>query len=222
MFSEIENILFPDRCEVIQLYPSQRYVFPIMKNGSSSFYENIDSKKWKVITKDDLRCINSPVTVFLRDPKSRFISGVNTYVQHILRDNSDLDTKTILWFVNQHLFLNIHYCPQFFWLLNLFRFLNKNVELEIKSIDELKNYTDLVSDADVNTMSEEVFNTIKDFNWTKLELYFYLDQLLIEFVNEKVKWHQILSKITSNRILNEFVFSKSISLVDQIRCGAQE
>ena len=102
MFSKIDDIIFPNSCEVIQL-SSQQFVFPIMKNGSSSFFMQIQKRirtDWKVIVNDDIKKINYPITIFLRSPRERFISGVNTYLQHLERDYPGLDRKTILWFVN--------------------------------------------------------------------------------------------------------------------------
>jgi hypothetical protein len=36
MLSQLDHIIYPDRCEVYEIVPSQRYFYPIFKNGSSS------------------------------------------------------------------------------------------------------------------------------------------------------------------------------------------
>jgi hypothetical protein len=221
MFSEIENILFPDRCEVIHLAPTQQFVFPIMKNGSSSFYKNVGQKNWNIVFDNNISKISTPITVFVRDPKQRFISGVNTFVHLLLRDNPRLDKDTIIWFVNNYLFLNLHYCPQFYWLLNLARFLNKDAELDIKSTADIKHYTDLHSNVGVYCEADCV-SMIDDATWKKLELYFYLDQILLDSIGQKIKWSQLIKQLSNNTILNKFVFAKSLMLIDQIKCGALE
>jgi hypothetical protein len=121
MFSHLDDIIFPDSCEVIQV-ASQQFVYPIFKNGSSSLINSIDEKDWHIIDINCISSISSPITVFLRNPRDRFISGVNTYVQHMIKTNPNLDSQTILFFVDQYYFLNRHFCPQFFWLINLARY----------------------------------------------------------------------------------------------------
>lgn len=213
MLSEIDTQLFPDRCEVIQIVASQRFVYPIMKNGSSSFYEPIQlglSHNFNVVDINNLTDIQRthPFVTFLRDPKTRFISGVNTYLQHLNRDIPDLDTDTILWFVDNYLFLNLHYCPQFFWLLNLARLIGPTVEFEFKPMSELSEYTPYHSSAGIQPPTREFLNTIENFNWKRLELYFYLDQVILEMIGQTVSFNTVLDKIKSIPVLNNNVLNK--------------
>ena len=48
MLSHLDRIIFPDRCEVIEVIPSQRYVYTIFKNGHSSFVSAKRKNKWPV------------------------------------------------------------------------------------------------------------------------------------------------------------------------------
>lgn len=211
MFSEVDNIIFPNRCEVIQL-ASHLFVYPIMKNGSSSFYIQIQhglQKEWKIIKNQEIKSIAAPIITFIREPKNRFISGVNTYLYHLHRDNLNLDTQTILWFVNQYLFLDRHYCPQFFWLINLSRYCNADTLIEIQSMDSVNQYASINFDADVPKASEEFYKLIEKFNWNKLELYFYLDQILYDLIGQSLTYQQILDKIKNRPELYDLVFNQT-------------
>lgn len=217
MLSEIDKQLFPDRCEVIHLVNSQRFVYPIMKNGSSSFYAAIQlgvSQDFKLVDINDLTDLQKeqPFITFLRDPKSRFISGVNTYLQHLNRDVPNLDTDTILWFVDNYLFLNLHYCPQFFWLLNLAKILGPEVKFDLKHIDDVSKYTILHSDAGITPPTEQFINSIEKFNWSQLELYFYLDQIILEMIGTTISFNTILNKIKTIPVLNEHFLSKNLEV----------
>lgn len=219
MLSEIDVELFPDRCEVIQIEASQRFVFPIMKNGSSSFYMPIQiglSTEFRILEADKLIGVQrqQPFITFLRNPKDRFISGVNTYVQHVIRDNSNLDVSTIMWFVKNYLFLNRHYCPQFFWLVNLAKILGPDVKFELKTMDEVSAYTKYHSKADVLPPSEIFVEKIKTFDWEKLELYFYLDQTLLELAGQVVTFREIVDRINSIEILRECILTKSLRIAN--------
>ena len=140
MLSHLDRIIFPDRCEVIEVIPSQRYVYPIFKNGSSNL--NVESKKqgWQIRINEQIQRLAS-IDVIVREPHDRFISGINTFIQHTLRDNPELDSVTVQWFTQKYLHLDRHYCSQFSWLLNLARYLSPEAKLNFLSM------------TDINTMS---------------------------------------------------------------------
>ena len=213
MFSEIDNTIFPDSCEVIFLGSSQLYVFPIMKNGSSSFYEQLKREKrpdWKIISNKEITKICAPIIVFVRSPKERFISGVNTYLQHLQRDYPDLDQKTILWFVNNYLFLNRHYCPQFYWLINLARYINPTTPIQIKSMSSISEIANMHFDADVLPPTPDFLSIIENFNWKQLELYFFLDQLLLDKVGSQLTVTQLFEEIQDKHSeLYNLIFKKT-------------
>lgn len=212
MFSGIDKTIFPDSCEVIQT-SSQQFLYPIFKNGRSTLKKTVARYKWLYV--NNLEEIDSPVTVFLRNPKERFISGVNTYVQHLQKSNPALDTNTILFFVNQYLFLNIHYCPQFFWLINLAKHTSANIQLQLKSIDSLSEITPWFSDAEVLPPSDEFLKSIADFDWNQLDLYFYLDQILIDRVGQTMSFDELWKTIKNDfPELYQLVFADSLELAN--------
>ena len=163
MLSQVDNIIFPDRCDVLEIVPSQRYVYPIYKNGSSSLYES----GFRLVGHDELPNIDI-VDIYVRNPYDRFATGVNTFLQH----NSSLDRATALHFINNYLFLNRHFCPQFHWLVNLQRF--TNAKIRINHIDTLSDITALRSNQSQNPLMDEALNT------EKLHFYLSIDKVLTE------------------------------------------
>jgi len=142
MLSYLDHIIFPDRCEVIEVVPSQRYVYPIFKNGRSSLSITAEENNWRIKINDQIKKINS-IDVILRDPQDRLISGINTFIQHTIRDNPGLDHSTVEWFALNYLYLNRHYCPQFLWLINLSRYLNADATLNFLPMTAVDTITTL-------------------------------------------------------------------------------
>lgn len=213
MFSELDNIIFPDGCEVIEIVPSQHYVFPIFKCGRSSLTESMTDKGWTFVPPEDIKNISSPITVFLRDPRERFISGVNTFVQHLQGDQ--LDTHTVLYFVNRYLFLNRHYAPQFFWLLNLYRNVGSDACVTFRHIEDIGQLTDVHSHADVEPITPELRNHMQSFDWSKIELYFYLDQILLDHVNKTMRISELLQHVkTDHAQLYDLIFKRTLDLTN--------
>jgi hypothetical protein len=214
VFSELDNIIFPDGCEVIKV-TSQHYVFPIFKCGRSSLTKSMESNGWTFVDESDIPKIQTPITIFLRDPRQRFISGVNTFLQHLLSKEKNLDQDTVLYFVNNYLFLNRHFSPQFFWLLNLSRFAGTDKLLSLNHLSDIKLLTDLQDDAEVDPITDELRNKIQKFNWEKLELYLYLDQILIDNIGKTMTILELLDHVKrDHKDLYDLVFRKTLNIVD--------
>jgi len=141
MLSHLDCIIFPDRCEVIEVIPSQRYVYPIFKNGSSSLYWQATQSKWKIKINEQIKKLHK-IEIILRNPQQRLISGFNTFVQHVIRDHPELDSTTVTWFAKNYLFLNRHYCPQFFWLINLSRYISSDAILSFTPMNDIASITE--------------------------------------------------------------------------------
>lgn len=163
MLSQLDNIIFPDRCDVLEIVPSQRYVYPIYKNGSSSLYNS----GFRRLEHDELKDI-PVIDIYVRNPYDRFTTGVNTFLHH----NNDLDRTTAIHFINNYLFLNRHFCPQFHWLVNLQRF--TKAKIRINSIDSLSDITALKVNQNKDTLFNEWPNT------EKLHFYLSIDKVLTE------------------------------------------
>lgn len=194
--------------------PSQFFVYPIFKNGSSSLNEYADQINCRRLQGKEINAIDSEVHVYLRDSRSRFVSGVNTFVQH----NADLDLHTVLKLVNQCLFLNRHFAPQFFWIINLARYLPEHVPMVLHHIDELKSVTPLHSDAKIQPPTADFLDRFNGMNWNSMELYHYLDQKLTDAIGTKILFANFVKWIQQDdKVFFDTVFGKGIKLAEMIR-----
>lgn len=140
MFTEIDKILYPNRCEVMEVAP-QRFVFPIFKNGSSSLRAQAKKDNWKILFNEQIqRC--DKIEVYLREPESRIASGAGSYYDDMSQWSKGLDPKTIIEFMEQYFFLNRHYLPQIHWLVWLGRYLRSDTVLSLRDIKRLSEITD--------------------------------------------------------------------------------
>ena len=150
MLSQLDNIIFPDRCDVLEIVPSQRYVYPIYKNGSSSLYNS----GFRLLEHDELTQIEV-VDIYVRDPYERFVTGVNSFLKY----NQNLDRNTCLHFISNFLFLNRHFCPQFYWLVNLQRF--TDAKIRINPIESISEITNLKSNTNNSQLLDNILNQDK-------------------------------------------------------------
>ena len=182
MLSYIDPIIFPDRCDVLEIVPSQRYVFPIFKNASSSLYMS----GYRVLSPNELTTVDT-IEVYVRDPLERFISGAQTYLRNL---DPKLDKETALYFVEQYLFLDRHYCPQFHWLLNLQRF--SSAQLTIKPLDSIAEITtiyDNAKDKDQELAARFSANP-------KINYYLQIDKILTEdLIGQTVSFTEIVTAL---------------------------
>jgi hypothetical protein len=214
MFSEVDSIIFPDSCEVIQV-ASQQFVYPIFKCGRSSLTWKMESRGWTFVPEQEINKIITPIRIFLRDPRERFLSGINTYLQHLEAEGNDLDQHTVLYFVNRYLFLNRHYAPQFFWLLNLARFTRPDTLVTFSPMTEIDQLTHFNSRAGVEPLTDELEQKINSFNWTAVELYHALDQILIDHIGKTITIHELLTHVQDKHSnLYNLVFKKSLNITN--------
>lgn len=194
MLSYLDCIIFPDRCEVIEVVPSQRYVYPIFKNASSSLYWQARQYNWKIKINEQIRQLDN-IDIVLRDPHERLISGLNTFAQHVVRDNPDLDQKTVLWFAKKYLFLDRHYCPQFFWLVNLFRYMRAEGTVTFKNMTDIEEFTEFHrKPPGIAEVTEEIIQQANSI--PNIEMYQRLDQVLFsECVGHGMTPEQVLNKL---------------------------
>lgn len=199
MLSRIDEIIYPNRCEVIEFQDPQRFVYPIFKNGSSSLISYAKEKQFKFILNNQINQLQS-IDVFVRPQSDRFISGINSFVFDLIENNPKLDYDTIIYFVENYLFLNRHYSPQIGWLLHLSQFLNKNATIKLCSMAEISNYTPLhiksykhyensiLAPTDIERLINNIHNKV----------YLQLDDLLLELIGQTLTFTEILEKIKIN------------------------
>ena len=191
MLSRIDEIIFPNRCEVIEIPALQRFVYPIYKNGSSSLIEYARQQGYKTFFNEQIKRI-SIIDVVFRYPISRFLSGVNTYVYNTKQANPQLDVDTIIYFAENYLFLNRHYAPQLSWIINLSKYTNTMAVLQLHDMSILNKFTPLsIKPNETDMLSEEVISRLK--NNIHNEMYQRLDYLLLELVGKEVTVNEILA-----------------------------
>jgi len=192
MLSRIDDIIYPNRCEVIEFSDPQRFVYPIYKNGRTSLtYYPI--RPYKIIINDQIKRA-STIDVILRDPLERFISGVNTFVFNTKKENPALDIDTIFYFTNNYLFLNRHYAPQISWLTNLSRFIDADTKLKFYDMKELDKLTTEKSNPpeDKILTSDQIFELSTNIH---NEMYLRIDQLLVKLIGRELCFTEILNYI---------------------------
>jgi hypothetical protein len=138
MLTQLDFELFPDECLVYDTGDS--FLYPIFKNGSSSLMLEQKLKNWKILSNAEISCLQE-VNVLIRSPKSRLDSGIQTYINNLLRNNEELDKGTIEFFIDKYGALNQHYMPQFHWLLHLSRFTNTATKMNLIPFSDISMWT---------------------------------------------------------------------------------
>jgi hypothetical protein len=203
MLTDLDAELFPDDCEVVEIPSHDRRIYLIQKNGSSSLRKAAASQNWTILQNHEIGSLES-VDVYLRDPQERYLSGVNTFVQHLLRDHPGLDHGTCLSLATRYLFLNRHYLPQWHWLINLARFLHPNCQIRLRSLADLDQITDIKSRAGIVPLSSDEAKHLF-YNNDKLEFWFLMDRILLGRCGQSLTWQelvQVYKKHPSNPLSN--------------------
>ena len=204
MLSHLDRILFPDRCEVIEVVPSQRYVYVIFKNGHSSFDSFKIKNPCRILINQQIQRLNS-IDVIIRNPHDRLVSGINTFIQHTLRDNTSLDPNTVEWFALNYLSLDRHYALQFTWLLNLARYLNPTTKLNFLPMSVIGELTGKDSKPEgvlpANNALIEKILSIKNN-----EMYQRVDTTIFKCVGQSLTFKELLQHIkTADPAAYEYV-----------------
>jgi len=161
MFTKLDDILFPNKVEVIDY--DGKYIYPIFKNASSSLTEHATVNNYKIILNEQIRKLDT-IEVFIRDPKARYVSGVATYLF-----NNKLDINVI----QPGIFLDRHYLPQLHWLINLMRYMDLDSKLHIHSLEMIKEFTPLAVAPEKCLLTDTSIADHQD-----LEMYMRLDNLI--------------------------------------------
>jgi len=190
MLTDLDAELFPDDCEVVEIPSHDRRIYLIQKNGSTSLREDAKLQGWKIIRNHAIQNLEY-IDVYLRDPRERYLSGVNTFVQHLSRDHPGLDRETCLSLATKYLFLNRHYLPQLHWLVNLARFIDPDCQIRLRSLVDLYQITDIKFHAGIAPLSSDEANNFL-FKNDKLEFWFLMDQILLGRCGQALTWQEIM------------------------------
>jgi hypothetical protein len=193
MLSHLDRSLFPDRCEVIEIIPSQRYVYVIFKNGHSSFDSFKIINPCRIFINQQIQKLNN-IDIIIRNPEDRFPTGINTFIQHTLRDNPTLDPPTVEWFALNYLSLDRHCVSQFSWLLNLARYLEVNTKLNFLPMDAVGEITGFnKKPRGVPPVSTELIKKISLIK--NNEMYHRIDAVIFGCIGQTMTFAQLLQHI---------------------------
>ena len=190
MLTDLDALLFPDHCEVVEIPPHNRRIYLIQKNGSSSVRLEAEHQGWTILRNTELQDLDF-VDVYLREPKDRYLSGISTFVTYILRDEKDLDQHTCDVLASRYFCLNRHYLPQWHWLVNLARFVNPGCQIRFHALDDLYQITARTANKAMYPLSEHRQNVILANN-RHLQMWFLLDNILLGRCGQSLTWQQIM------------------------------
>ena len=196
MRTALDTELFPDLCEVVEMPLHNQWVYLIQKNGNSSLRFQQARDNLAVFTNNEISALDY-VDVYIRNPRARYVSGVNTYLQHLQRDHPELDLPTAFWFAKRYKFLNTHYLPQFHWLANLARYLRGDAKIRIRNFKDFGAITDFKSRAEVTPPSQDFVTMLLKENHG-IELWLYLDQILLELAGQEFTWTELIEYYQRN------------------------
>jgi len=131
MFKNLTDILTAD-CEVIK-FNNDQFFYPIFKNGRSSLTKYAEKNNLKILKNKKISNLKK-ITVFLRSPQERFVSGVYTFFYFT---NNQLIDETALKKIESFDIVNRHFVPQYLWLLHLHKYFNGIIKF--KSVSALYN-----------------------------------------------------------------------------------
>jgi hypothetical protein len=129
MFKNLTNVLTSD-CEVVKFY-KKKFFYPIFKNGRSSLTEFAKEKQLQILKNKEISKLKN-ITVFLRNPEERFVSGVWTFFY--FTNNHTID-QNVLKKIKNFDIIDKHFSPQYIWLFHLYKYFKGVIEL--RPVEEL-------------------------------------------------------------------------------------
>lgn len=122
MFKNLVNILTED-CEVMK-FNNEQYFYPIFKNGHSSLTKYAKKNNLRLLKNKEISNLKK-ITVFLRSPEERFVSGVYTFFYFT---NNQLIDEDILKKIESVDIIDRHFVPQYIWLFHLYKYFKGLIE----------------------------------------------------------------------------------------------
>ena len=213
MLSHLDRTLFPDRCEVREIISLQRYVYVIFKNGHSSINVSRTTDPQRIHINEQIQKISS-IDVIIRNPEDRLLSGINTFIQHTLRDNPGLDKNTVEWFGLNYISLDRHYASQFVWLLNLARYLSLNATLNLLPMSAIEEITGKNIKPDgVPQPNLELIEKISSIK--NNEMYQRIDTAIFKCIGQSLTFKQLLQQVkTIDPAAYEYVIEYSQQILN--------
>lgn len=158
-------------------------VFMIFKNAYTSLEKYHKITGAKIYIDNEVKSLDH-INILLRNPKKRFVSGVNSFLslENIKLDN-DLKEK-----IATKQIVNLHFCPQIYWLLNLYRYYKGTVTFyDYTNVDLfIPNHNTPPVSKLTDSIKEQIESIKYDFD---------LDTKLIDnFLNKTVKLQNVIQE----------------------------
>jgi hypothetical protein len=131
MFKNLTDILTAD-CEVVK-FNDEQFFYPIFKNGRSSIKTYAKKNNLTFLKNKEISNCKK-ITVFLRSPIERFVSGVHTFFY--LTNNQSINDDTLKK-IESFDIIDRHFIPQYVWLLHLYKYFRGTIEFRL--VSELYN-----------------------------------------------------------------------------------
>jgi hypothetical protein len=197
MRTALDTELFPKLCEVVSLPLHNQWIYLIQKNGSSSLRVQQSRENLAVFTNDEISALDY-VDVYVRSPRARYVSGINTYLQYLQRDHPELDYFTAFWFARRYKFLNTHYLPQFHWVANLSGYLRNDTKIRFRNFKDFAQITHIDAKPTGVIAPDQKFIDALFKDDVNIELWLFLDQILLDLSGQEMTWTELLQYYHTN------------------------
>jgi hypothetical protein len=181
-------------CEVIK-FSEKINIFPIFKNGRSSLTIYAGRNKLPIVKNKDISVLKN-MTAYIRDPITRFVSGVHTFFyQHQLKINKENLKK-----IDNFEIADRHFVPQCIWLMHLYKFYRGNIILkDVKEVYDLIPLREGPWTGNIipwEDVSKEEADEIKKINYKKFTDIDY--KILNKYMNIELPLSIIISEIKND------------------------
>jgi hypothetical protein len=87
--------------------------------------------------------------------------------------------------------------------------------LDLQDLDSINHIVNINDRACVVPPTEDFLKTIDNFPWQQLELYFFLDQILIDRIGQQLSFNEIMSDISQHYPeLYMLIFKKTKDIIN--------
>jgi hypothetical protein len=84
-------------------------------------------------------------------------------------------------------------------------------------MSEITEFVNTHQHADITPPTLQFLRDIEEFNWSQLDLYFYLDQLLVDRIGQSLTYNELIKDIqTNHRELFDLIFKPTFDIVNAL------
>lgn len=197
MLTRLDDILYPNKVEVFDFSEIGKFFYPIYKCGNSTLRKVVEVKGFKTLVNNQIQQLTN-VDTFIRDPRERYRSAVQTYMYWINRQHPELDFNTVYHYMRQGISLDRHLIGQLNWIINLSRYLNSDAKIHLHSMGMLSEYTNNtnIEALKLDNLDDQLLDDLA--NNANLDFQFRLDQIILdELVGDSWTIKQIMDHLKS-------------------------